>query len=143
VEAGMVTLEASGSPGAVLPATPHIEALLRAAVPQVTGLRVVWPGMAPPTERGGELTDRVLQVVDGEVNPAVAAHGGRVILVGVREGRALIRLEAGCQGCSLAEVTIRQGIERLLRARFPEISGVFDTTDHGAGTNPFYAPGKR
>jgi Fe-S cluster biogenesis protein NfuA len=66
-----------------------------------------------------------------------------VILVGVKEGRALIRLEGGCQGCSLAEVTIRQGIERLLRARFPEISGVVDTTDHGAGTNPFYAPGKR
>lgn len=75
VEAGMVTLEASGSPGAVLPATPHIEALLRAAVPQVTGLRGVWPGMGPPTERGGDLTDRVRQVVDAEVKPAVAAHG--------------------------------------------------------------------
>jgi cystathionine gamma-synthase len=143
IEEGTVTLEASGSPGAVLPATPHIEALLRAAVPQVTGLRVVWPGMAPPTEPGGDLTDRVRQVVDTEVNPAVAAHGGRVILIGVKEGRAFIRLEGGCQGCSLAEVTIRQGIERLLRARFPKISGVVDTTAHGAGTNPFYAPGKR
>lgn len=143
VEAGTVTLEASGSPGAILPATPHIEALLRAAVPEVTDVRVVWPGMAAPAEGRGELTDRVRQVVEAEVNPAVAAHGGSVSVVDVRDGRALIRLEGGCQGCSLAEVTIRQGIERLLRARLPEIAGVVDTTDHGAGTHPFYAPGKR
>jgi cystathionine gamma-synthase len=143
VEEGTVTLEASGSPGAVLPATAAIEALLRAAVPQVTDVRVVWPGPAAPAGGGEDLSDRVRQVVEAEITPAVAAHGGRVGLVDVREGRALIRLNGRCQGCSLAEVTVRQGIERLLRARFPEIAGVVDTTDHGAGTNPFYAPGKR
>jgi Fe-S cluster biogenesis protein NfuA len=143
VEGGIVTLEASGSPGAILPATLHIEALLRAAVPEVTHVRIVWPGMAPAATAAGDLTERVRQILDADVNPAVAAHGGRVHLVAVAEGRVHIRLEGGCQGCSLAEVTIRQGIERLLRTRLSDIVGVVDTTDHSAGTNPFFAPGKR
>jgi cystathionine gamma-synthase len=143
VQGGTVTLEASGSPGAVLPATSQIEALLRAAVPQVTDVRVVWPGMAPVATGPHDLTEHVRRILDDEVNPAVAAHGGRVHLVDVAAGRARIRLEGGCQGCSLAEVTIRQGIERLLQTRLSDIVGVVDTTDHGTGTNPFYAPGKR
>jgi len=142
-ERGVVTLEASGSPGAVLPAASHIEALLRAEVPGVTEVRVVWPGLPPTSGSPAHLTERVRRILDYEVNPAVAAHRGRVTLVDVTEARVYIRLEGGCQGCSLAEVTIRQGIERLLRARLPEIAGVVDTTDHGAGPNPFFAPGKR
>ena len=54
-----------------------------------------------------------------------------------------IRLEGGCQGCSLAEVTVRQGIEPLLRARLPGLTGVLDVTDHEAGTQPFFSPEKR
>lgn len=143
VEGGVVTLEASGSPGAVVPASAQIEALIRAAVPQVTDVKIVWPGMTPATIGSGDLTQRIRQILHGEVNPAVAAHGGRVSLVDVTEGRVRIRMEGRCQGCSLAEVTIRQGIERLLRARLPEIAGVIDITDHSAGTDPFFAPGKR
>ena len=143
VEGGVVTLEASGSPGAVLPAASHIEALLRAEVSGVTEVRVVFPGLSPTSGSPAQLTERVRRILDSEVNPAVAAHRGRVTLVDVTEGRVHIRLEGGCQGCSLAEVTIRQGVERLLRARLPEIAGVVDTTDHAAGTSPFFAPGKR
>jgi len=143
VDGGVVTLEASGSPGAVLPAASHIEALLRAEVPGVTEVRVAWPGLPPTSGSPAHLTERVRRILDSEVNPAVAAHRGRVTLVDVTEARVYIRLEGGCQGCSLAEVTIRQGIERLLRERLPEIAGVVDTTDHGAGPNPFFAPGKR
>ena len=117
VEGGVVTLEASGSPGAVIPMLSHIEALLRRAVPQVTDVKVVWPGATPATIASNDLTEHVHQILDAEVNPAVAAHGGRVSLVNVREGRVRIRLEGGCQGCSLAAVTIRQGVERILRAR--------------------------
>ena len=58
-------------------------------------------------------------------------------------GRARIRLEGGCQGCSLAEVTVRQGIESMLRKHVPEIVAIVDVTDHEAGTEPFFAPGKR
>ena len=65
------------------------------------------------------------------------------MLVDAADGRVRIRLEGGCQGCSLAEVTIRQGIERLLRERVPEVSAVIDITDHRAGEAPYYAPEKR
>jgi len=59
------------------------------------------------------------------------------------QGWARIRLEGGCQGCSLAEVTIRQGIEPLLRARVPELVGLADVTDHAAGTDPYFSAEKR
>ena len=141
---GVVTLRATGSPGATLPAAEAIEALVRAAVPKVAGVRVVWQDGEPaPVSATGDLAERVRRVLEDEVNPAVAAHRGHVALVGVLDGRVQLRLEGGCQGCSLAEVTVRQGIERLLRARVAEIVAVVDVTDHEAGSNPFYTPEKR
>ncbi len=140
---GIVTLRATGSPGATL-AAEAIEALVRAAVPKVAGVRVVWQDGEPaPVSATGDLAERVRRVLEDEVNPAVAAHRGHVALVGVLDGRVQLRLEGGCQGCSLAEVTVRQGIERLLRARVAEIVAVVDVTDHEAGGNPFYTPEKR
>ena len=73
----------------------------------------------------------------------IAAHGGRVTLVEVDQGWDRLRLEGGCQGCSLAEVTVRQGIEPLLRARVPGLVGLADVTEHAAGTTPFFSPAKR
>ena len=138
------TLEASGSPGAVLPILGRIESLLRAAVPAVTEVRVVWPkGERAADTEPGEGIHRIRRVLDDNVNPAIAAHGGRVVVVDLIDGRASIRLEGGCQGCSLAEVTVRQGIERLVRAHCPEVIAVIDVTDHSAGTEPFYTPDKR
>jgi Fe-S cluster biogenesis protein NfuA len=144
VEDGVATLEVRGSPGAVLPLASRIQDLLGAAVPEITGVRIVGPGPEPPpADRGGSFTDRVRTVLDAEVNPVIAAHGGRVALVGVDQGWVRIRLEGGCQGCSLAEVTIGQGIEPLLRARVPEMVGLADVTDHAAGTKPFFSAEKR
>jgi cystathionine gamma-synthase len=143
VSQGVVSLEARGSPGAILPNARQIEEVVRAAVPQVTELRVVWPAAECAAADTGSLDDRVRHVIDDVVNSAVAAHGGRVVLVDVVDGTARIRLEGGCQGCSLAEVTVRQGIERLLRARVPEIIALVDVTDHEAGTQPFFTPAKR
>ena len=77
------------------------------------------------------------------MNPSIAAHRGHVTAVSAGGGWVRIRLEGGCQGCSLAEVTIRQGIEPLLRARLPGMTGVADVTDHEAGTDPFFSPEKR
>jgi Fe-S cluster biogenesis protein NfuA len=65
-----------------------------------------------------------------------------VALAGVDQGWVRIRLEGGCQGCSLAEGTLRQGIEPLLRTRVPDMVGLIDVTDHEAGTNPFFSPAK-
>ncbi len=144
VEDGVATLEVRGSPGAVLPLAARIQDLLGAAVPEITGVRIVSPGGEPPSAgHGGSLADRVRTVLDVEVNPVIAAHGGRVVLVEADQGWVRIRLEGGCQGCSLAEVTIRQGVEPLLRARVPEMVGLADVTDHAAGTKPFFSAEKR
>src|SRR5437867_8102139 len=91
VNAGVVTLEASGSPGATVPATARIEALLRGSVPEVAEVRIVWPEAEPtrPAE-SGELAERVRRVVDDEVNPAIAAHRGRVTLIDVTAGQVQI-----------------------------------------------------
>ena len=141
---GMVTLEACGSPGAVLPAMHSIESLLCTAVPEVKAVRLVWPdGQVIESADSPDLAQAVQQVLDKEVNPSIAAHGGRVDLLNVTDGHVRIRLEGGCQGCNLAIVTVRQGIEPLLRQRIAGIQSVVDVTDHAAGTTPFFAPSKR
>jgi cystathionine gamma-synthase len=143
VEDGVVTLEVEGSPGATVPMTARIEALVRAAVPETTEVKVLWPAAAPASDAEGDLAGRVQRVLDEEVNCAVSAHGGHVTLLDARDGRVRLRLEGGCQGCSLAEVTLRQGIEPLLRRRVADVVAVVDATDHAAGAAPFFAPGKR
>lgn len=143
---GVVTLEVTGSPGAVFPLASRIEALIRAAVPEITTVRLVTPGAraaGSPPETAGGLADAARRILDAEINPAIAAHRGHVAVAGAGDGWIRIRLEGGCQGCSLAEVTIRQGIEPLLRARLPGMTGLVDVTDHEAGTEPFFSAEKR
>ena len=77
------------------------------------------------------VAERVARVLDEQVNPAIAAHGGRADLVAVEGTTALLRLAGGCHGCGLASVTLTQGIETAIRAAVPEISRVSDLTDHG------------
>jgi Fe-S cluster biogenesis protein NfuA len=142
---GVVTLEVTGSPGAMLPLAARIEAQIRAAVPGITTVRLVTPGTGPARapDAGGSLAEAARRVLDAEVNPAIAAHHGHVSVDGADQGWIRIRLEGGCQGCSLAEVTVRQGIEPLLQARLPQMTGLIDVTDHEAGTEPFFSPEKR
>ena len=145
-EDGVVTLAADGSPGAVLPILDRIEAQLRAAVPGVTAVRLA--AADPLSEAGdlpeaGDLAEAARAVLDAEINPAIAAHRGRVTVAGVTGGWIRVRLEGGCQGCSLAEVTLRQGIEPVLRTRLPAMTGLVDVTEHEAGTEPFFSPEKR
>ncbi len=143
VQDGIATLELTGSPGAVVPLAARIEAQIRAAVPGITGVRIIPLGDAAPPEAAATLAEQAARVIDSEINPAIAAHRGRVVLAGAENGWIRIRLDGGCQGCSLAEVTVRQGIEPLLRARLPGVVGVLDVTDHQAGTQPFFSPEKR
>ena len=140
-EDGVVTLAADGSPGAVLPILGRIEAQLRAAVPGVAAVRLAVVGPSRP--EAGDLPEAARAVLDAEINPAIAAHRGRVSVAGVAGGWIRVRLEGGCQGCSLAEVTLRQGIEPVLRARLPAMTGLVDVTEHEAGTEPFFSPEKR
>ncbi|HEX5303453.1 MAG TPA: NifU family protein [Streptosporangiaceae bacterium] len=126
----------------MLPILGRIEAQIRAAVPAVTAVRLASPDQAPPPE-DGDLRGAAQGILDAEVNPSIAAHRGHVTVASADSGRVRVRLEGGCQGCSLAEVTIRQGIEPLLRTRLPAMTGVADVTDHEAGTDPFFSPEKR
>ena len=140
-EDGVVTLHADGSPGAVLPILGRIEAQIRAAVPRVTAVRLASADPAPSAT--GDLGRAAQRILDAEINPAIAAHRGHVTVASVTRGWIRVRLEGGCQGCSLAEVTLRQGIEPLLRGRLPRMTGLVDVTDHEAGTEPFFSPEKR
>ena len=85
-----------------------------------------------------ELSQKVADIINNEVNPAVASHGGVVELVGVDENKAIIAFGGGCQGCGMADVTLKQGVEVMIKEKVPEIIEVIDSTDHAAGTNPFY-----
>ena len=85
-----------------------------------------------------ELSKKVAEIINSEVNPAVASHGGVVELVGVDENKAIIAFGGGCQGCGMADVTLKQGVEVMIKEKVPEIIEVIDSTDHAAGTNPFY-----
>ena len=84
------------------------------------------------------LAASVQRVLDTHINPSVAIHGGRVMLLDVKENVAYVELAGGCQGCGMAEATLKQGIETLIRREVPEIEKVLDRTDHASGTNPYY-----
>jgi Fe/S biogenesis protein NfuA len=83
------------------------------------------------------LAARVQQILDEQVNPGVADHGGRVMLLDVRDGKVYIRFGGGCQGCGMADVTLKEGVAATLQREIPEIVEVLDTTDHAAGANPY------
>jgi Fe/S biogenesis protein NfuA len=85
---------------------------------------------------------RVVQVLDQQINPSIAAHGGVAELVAVEGGTAYLRLGGGCQGCGMASVTLSQGIERAIKEAIPEITAVIDVTDHASGQNPYYEAAK-
>ena len=83
----------------------------------------------------------VQKLLDTQINPGVASHGGYVELLDVKDNRVFVRMGGGCQGCGMASVTLKQGVEALLKQVFPNLS-VVDTTDHAGGTNPYYQPAK-
>jgi Fe/S biogenesis protein NfuA len=85
---------------------------------------------------------QIQSLLDERINPGVASHGGHVELLDVKDGTVFVRLGGGCQGCGMVDVTLRQGIEALIREEIPEIQQVVDTTDHAAGSNPYYQPAK-
>lgn len=143
VDGDTVVLEVTGSPGAALPLLGRIEALIRQAVPEIAKVQMIGPAGATAADSGGDIADLVRGVLDRDINPLIAAHRGHVDLLGVEEGRVRLRLEGGCQGCSLAEVTLRQGIEPVLRAKVTSVVGVIDVTNHEAGRDPFYPTAKR
>jgi len=85
---------------------------------------------------------QIQELIDERINPAVAAHGGQIELLNVEEDSIYIHMGGGCQGCGMANVTLKHGIEAMIQEVFPEIKHVIDTTDHASGENPYYSPSK-
>jgi len=90
-----------------------------------------------------ELARRVMAVLDRDVNPLIAAHGGHAELAAIEGRTAYLRLGGGCQGCGMATVTLSQGIEVAITEAVPEIDDIVDVTDHAAGSNPYFEPAKK
>ena len=87
-----------------------------------------------------DMTQRINWLLETEINPALASHGGQVSLVEITEKlEVILQFGGGCQGCGMADVTLKQGIEQTLTRNIPEITAVLDVTDHQSGTNPYYA----
>ena len=84
------------------------------------------------------LANKVQQIVDQQINPGVAGHGGWVLLLDVKDDTAYIEMGGGCRGCAISQMTLKQGIERIITEEVPEIARVLDTTDHSEGENPYY-----
>jgi Fe/S biogenesis protein NfuA len=84
----------------------------------------------------------IQKLLDEHINPAVAEHGGYITLLDVKDDIAYVALGGGCQGCGMADVTLKQGIEAVITEEVPGIRQVIDATDHASGTNPYYQPAK-
>jgi Fe/S biogenesis protein NfuA len=89
-------------------------------------------------ELTGDTADKIRQLLDQQVNPALASHGGYANLIGVDGEKAIVEMGGGCQGCAVSAMTLRDGIERAIKDNVPEITEVVDATDHEAGENPYY-----
>ena len=89
-------------------------------------------------ELTGTVEERITQLLDTHINPAIASHGGFVRLLNVDGSTAELEMGGGCQGCGLAAMTLRNGIESAIKHNIPEIEEIVDATDHMAGTNPYY-----
>jgi len=98
-------------------------------------------GLQPAVEAHraeGPLAERVRRILDEQVNPGIAAHGGAINLASVNGTEIAIEMTGGCQGCAMSRMTLRQGVERMLRDSVPEITAIHDVTDHNQGENPYY-----
>jgi Fe/S biogenesis protein NfuA len=124
------TLDLSGG-GLVLqnPNTPPLPSAVAAA--------------APDLDMDDPVVAKIVELLDQQINPQIAAHGGFAELVAVEAPIAYLRMGGGCQGCGMAAVTLSQGIEVMLVDAVPEITEVVDVTDHASGTNPYYESAKK
>lgn len=97
----------------------------------------------PESDLSDPIAQRILEILEQEVNPQIAMHGGWADLVAFDSGTAYVRMLGGCQGCGLASVTLTQGISVAIQDAVPEVLSVVDVTDHASGANPFYESAKK
>jgi Fe/S biogenesis protein NfuA len=161
-----MALEESGAPGpddTVIQALGFRVLVNAASLPQVNGATVDFfdqllqrgfkvepPPMPAPAPLGprpdldlsNPTVATIQAVIEGQVNPGIASHGGRATLIDVKDDVVYVELGGGCQGCSMASVTLKQGVEQMIKQAVPQIRQVVDTTDHAGGSNPYFSGGK-
>ncbi len=135
---GVVYLDLQGAANSL---KGPIQNMLRHYVPEVVEVRDFSdagpkPGLDTPEGRA------IQELLDQSINPSVAMHGGHIALIDLKDDKAYIRLEGGCQGCGMASVTLKQGVEVAIKEAVPSITEVLDTTDHAGGSNPYFQPSK-
>ena len=119
-----------------------IRSALAAGVPAVAP--AARPATADPSAVNDDaLYEQVAKVFDEQVNPMVARHGGSVELIDVQDAVVMLRMGGGCQGCGMADVTLRQGIEGMLAQLVPAVRGIVDITDHTSDANPYFQASKK
>jgi Fe/S biogenesis protein NfuA len=90
-------------------------------------------------ELSGTTGEKVQQLLDQQINPSLAMHGGFAGLDRVEDDTVYVTMGGGCQGCAVSAMTLREGIARSIQETIPEVKEVVDVTDHALGENPFYA----
>ena len=135
---GMVILELKGAASGL---RLNIEQMMRHYLLEIDGITDI-DDMTPKPGLDTDEGRAIRRLLDEHVNPQVASHGGHISLVDVVGDTAYVRLEGGCQGCGMADVTLKQGVANEIRTIAPDIINVLDVTDHAGGANPYYQPGK-
>lgn len=109
-----------------------------------SGFKITTPTAAAPSnpDLSSPEAKEIQKLIEEKINPGVAGHGGHVTLVDVKDDMVYLRLGGGCQGCGQVDVTLKQGIEVMIKEKVPSIKGVLDITDHAGGKNPYYEPSK-
>ena len=114
----------------------HIDINATATGSQLTIRAPNIKGRAP--DGASSLAEQVLWLIDSEINPQLAAHKGRVSLDSIDADNVVyLRFGGGCQGCGMVDITLKQGIEKNLMAKIPQITAVRDATDHSSGAAPY------
>ncbi|MEX0582812.1 MAG: NifU family protein [Sneathiella sp.] len=116
-----------------------IQNMLRHYIPEITAVLDYREALPKPGLKTPECI-AIRQLLEEKVNPSIAAHGGRITLVDLQKDRAYVRLDGGCQGCGMADVTLKQGVAVEIQNLVPSVTEVLDVTDHADGTNPYYQP---
>lgn len=133
---GILYLKMQGSAFSML---NGITNMLQHYIPEITAIRDHRESLPRPglhTKEGLAIRE----LLQDRINPSIAAHGGHITLVDVQESKAFVRLEGGCQGCGMADVTLKQGVAKEIMEMVPIITEVLDVTDHADGSNPYYQP---
>ncbi len=125
--------------GPTIALTQGMGNILSHYVNEVTAVRDFRDAIPKPGLDSEEAKE-VLKVLEEKINPSVAGHGGHVTLIDLKDDIAFIRLEGGCQGCGMADATLKNGIEVEIKGAVPTITSVLDVTDHAEGLNPYYSP---